>query len=90
MNGEVAVFCAEGVPEPAQDRLRQAALRAGKAVLVKPVFDTIKVVEQGLVIETLDREQLRWPVAWAYRPELAPQADPPTADWFVGAEMVNG
>ncbi|HLQ31306.1 MAG TPA: 2-C-methyl-D-erythritol 4-phosphate cytidylyltransferase [Chloroflexota bacterium] len=70
--------------------LTRAALQgSGKAVLVTPVFDTIKRVEDGLVQETIDRDRLRWPVAWACIPSLKPPTDPPPAQWFEGAVEVR-
>jgi len=65
------------------------AQRHGKAVLVAAVYDTIKLVEDGLVQATLDRELLRWPVAWACLPELKPTTEPPPAEWFEGAFVVE-
>ena len=70
-------------------KLLSAAKKRGKAVLVEPVFDTIKLVEGGEVRETLDRDELRWPVAWVCRPEMAPASDPPAAQWFEGAAVVE-
>jgi 2-C-methyl-D-erythritol 4-phosphate cytidylyltransferase len=58
-------------------------------VVVGPVFDTIKRVQDGLVLDTIDREQLRWPLAWACTPQHEPQADPPAAEWFEGAAVVE-
>jgi len=57
--------------------------------VVGPVFDTIKRVEDGVVVETVDRDQLRQPLAWACTPQNSPDADPPTAEWFVGAAVVE-
>ncbi|HLG72791.1 MAG TPA: 2-C-methyl-D-erythritol 4-phosphate cytidylyltransferase [Chloroflexota bacterium] len=69
--------------------LISAAETYGKAVLAGPVFDTIKRVENGLVVETIDRDKLRWPLAWAYTPENVPASDPPPAEWFVGAAVLE-
>jgi hypothetical protein len=71
-------------------RLLAEAERHGKAVLVEPVFDTIKLVEGDLVQATLDRDQLRWPVAWACLPELTPPSAEPPAEWFEGAFVLEG
>ena len=67
----------------------RAAEVHGKAVVAGPVFDTIKLVDEGAVRETIDREKLRWPVAWGSREELKPPADPPPAEWFVDAVVVE-
>jgi hypothetical protein len=72
-----------------QERLKEAALMHGKAVVVGPVFDTIKRVEDGIVQETIDREKLRWPLAWACSTGHEPDADPPPPDWFMGAVVVE-
>jgi hypothetical protein len=69
--------------------LISAAEQHGKAVLVGPVFDTIKRVEAGLVAETIDRDKLRWPQAWAYTPDNTPSTNPPEAAWFVDAWVVD-
>ena len=53
------------------------------------MYDTIKLVSDGVVHETLDRDELRWPAAWAWRPDLKPQSDPPLAEWFVGAFVIS-
>ena len=82
------LFRAEEIAPEIRDRLVEQARRHGKAVLVRPVFDTIKRVEDGIVAETIDRDKLRWPVAWACRPELAAAGDPPPAEWFRGAAVV--
>ncbi|MDE3075226.1 MAG: 2-C-methyl-D-erythritol 4-phosphate cytidylyltransferase, partial [Chloroflexota bacterium] len=69
-----------GQTEPLSERQRQRLVRAarqhGKAVLAAPVFDTIKLEQDGYVRETLDREQHRWPRAWACLDQLAPNAPP--------------
>jgi hypothetical protein len=46
-------------------------------------------VEAGTVQETVDRDKLRWPLAWACAPGQEPDTDPPAAGWFVGAEVVE-
>ncbi|HEX6511092.1 MAG TPA: hypothetical protein VF157_02255 [Chloroflexota bacterium] len=79
---------AEGLPPEVRQRLEEAALEHGKAIVVAPVFDTIKVVEDGIVRETLGRERLRWPLAWACIAGREPDGDPPDAEWFVGAAVV--
>jgi hypothetical protein len=56
---------------------------------VQPVFDTIKRVQDGVVQDTIDREKLRWPLAWAARSGYEPLTDPPLAEWFVGAAVVE-
>ncbi|HEU0167808.1 MAG TPA: hypothetical protein VFS62_08530 [Chloroflexota bacterium] len=70
-------------------QLLAAVLEHGKVVIVEPVYDTIKLVEDGLVKDTLDRDKLRWPVAWGCRPELRPASDPPDATWFDGAFVLD-
>lgn len=72
-----------------RERLKAAALIHGKAVVVGPVSDTIKRVENGIVQDTIDREKLRWPLAWASAPGHEPDTDPPPADWFTGATVVE-
>ena len=83
------VYRAEQVSDSLREQLMKAAVEHGKAVVVGPVFDTIKRVEDGLVVETLDRERLRWPLAWACVPEHRPESDPPAAPWFEGAAVVE-
>ncbi|HVA24676.1 MAG TPA: hypothetical protein VMW62_09800 [Chloroflexota bacterium] len=61
----------------------------GKAVVVGPVFDTIKRAQAGVVQETIDRERLRWPLAWACTTKHEPLTDPPSAEWFQGAFAVE-
>ena len=73
-----------------RERLAAAALEYGKAVVVDPVFDTIKLVEDGWVKATLDRDQLRWPIAWACRSELRPASEHPEVSWFEGAFVLEG
>ncbi|MHB8621223.1 MAG: 2-C-methyl-D-erythritol 2,4-cyclodiphosphate synthase [Chloroflexota bacterium] len=85
----VSLFHADAVTEARAEALRCSAVVVGKAVLVKPVVDTLKLVRDGLVEETLDRERLRWPVAWACRRGLEPATDPPAAEWFVGAAVLQ-
>ncbi len=53
--------------------------RADKAVRVAPVYDTIKRVEDGVVVETLDRDRLRWPLEYEEQPP----------EWFVGARIIE-
>ena len=78
-----------GAPGATEDALISAAERHGKAVLVGPVYDTIKRVQDGLVVETVDRAVLRWPLAWAYTASNQPATDPPEAEWFVGAAVIE-
>ena len=61
----------------------------GKSVLVEPVFDTIKLVDDGWVKATLDRDQLRWPLAWACRRDLRPEGVSPPPEWFEGAFVLE-
>ena len=76
---------ADALKASTRQRLRTVAAASGKAVAVAPVFDTIKLAQDGFVRETLNRDELAWPVAWANRPGLDPETDPPSGDWFVGA-----
>lgn len=85
---ELAVHVPDGLPEALKARLLAEAVQHGKAVLIEPVYDTIKLVTDGVVQETLNRDELRWPVGWASVPEHQPPTDPPPADWFVGAHVV--
>lgn len=77
------------LPPAVRERLEAAAREHGKAVVVEPVFDTIKLVEDGWVKATLERDQLRWPVAWACRADLKPAFEPPEASWFEGAFVLD-
>ncbi|MBV9121519.1 MAG: hypothetical protein JOZ39_12490 [Chloroflexi bacterium] len=79
------MFRSAEVPEAALRRLEELAERHGKAVLTGPVFDTIKLTADSVVVATLDRDQLRWPLAWACQSDQAPLTDPPAADWFLDA-----
>jgi 2-C-methyl-D-erythritol 4-phosphate cytidylyltransferase len=72
-----------------RERLKAAALAHGKAAVVGPVFDTVKRAQDGVVQETIDRERLRWPLAWACTPDHEPAIDPPPPEWFVGAMVVQ-
>ncbi|MGH2365129.1 MAG: hypothetical protein ACRDGF_06895 [Chloroflexota bacterium] len=74
--------------EALHTRLTEAAAQTGKAVLVAPVVDTLKRVEGTRVIETLNRDEYRWPRAWAYTAACRPARNPPAAQWFVGAATV--
>lgn len=78
------------LPARTRKRLQSAALEHGKAVVLGPVFDTIKRVQNALVTDTLDRDQLRQPLAWAWTPENDPVSDPPPSDWFIGAAALEG
>jgi hypothetical protein len=83
------VYRAEPLTSAVRSRLGHAALQHGKAVVLAPVYDTIKRVEGGCAAETLDRDALRQPVAWACTPENEPPSDPPPAEWFVGAAAIE-
>ena len=85
----MAVYQTAKLPRGLRARLRAAALAHGKAVAVGPVFDTIKRAQDGIVLETIDRDTLRWPLAWACTAEHEPGSDPPPAGWFVGAAAVE-
>ncbi|GEM_PF-4987844 len=85
----VSLFHVESLPSKTRESLMRQARQHGKAVFVSPVFDTIKLAEHGVVQATLDRDRLRWPVAWASRRELEPASDPPPPDWFEGAAVVE-
>jgi hypothetical protein len=82
------LYRAEQLTPDVRRRLVEQASRCGKAVVVGAVFDTIKRVEDGVVRETIDRDKLRWPVAWACKPGLEPPSDPPPAEWFSGAAVI--
>jgi hypothetical protein len=80
---------AAGLSEQEVQALTQAVRHgAAKAVLAGPVFDTIKLVADGFVEATLDRDRLGWPLAWAYHPGLEPPTDPPPPEWFEDAAVV--
>ncbi len=78
----------DGRPE-LRTRLEAAAAKHCKAVAVAPVFDTIKRVRDGVVQATVQRDNLRWPIAWAYSPGFEPRGDPPPAAWFESAAVVE-
>ena len=79
------MHCPAELSRALRNRLLSEALHHGKAVIVGPFFDTIKRVEESSVQETLDRDTLRWPLAWGCTAEFKWSADPPPADWFEGA-----
>ena len=85
----VRIYHPASLPADTRGRLEAAALKHGKAVLLGPVFDTIKRAESGVVLETLDRDQLRQPLAWACTAGYEPVSDPPSAEWFIGAGAVE-
>ncbi|HUZ76393.1 MAG TPA: hypothetical protein VMV93_02295 [Chloroflexota bacterium] len=74
--------------EVLRTRLAEAAGQTGKAVVVAPVVDTLKLVEGTQVIKTLNRDTYRWPRAWAYTAACRPECNPPAAEWFVGATAI--
>ena len=89
MSEELLAYHIDSVTAELSDELRRQGRLYGKSVVCGAVFDTIKAVSAGVVAETLNRDELRWPLAWACRPELAPETDPPSATWFVGAAVLE-
>ena len=83
------MFHGASLPAGPRERLIAAARVGGKAVVVEPAFDTIKRVRDGIVRESIDRRDVRWPLAWACLPEHQPQSDPPPAEWFLDALVVE-